>query len=278
MEQAMLVTFLAAAVASASSGQVGDARAERGPSTPQLLTEGPLVAPDDYPFEAIKLKQQGTVGVRLDVDKTGAVSGCTVTASSGSAALDTETCRLLRRKAKFRPALDSRQKRVPGTFTQKITWRLGDDALPIRQWTSRMVYDFAPDGQLSACRTQRSDSPAPLDCLDSARRVRTRADPDWPKGVKSLVFEERFEPGGTVDPSGGSVPAGLISRQMVSLMIGADGKLSDCRLVQAIGEPVAVSAICDFFAEPFEPPVDSQGNPTTVAATFSLSRYFVIQR
>ena len=79
---------------------------------------------DDYPLEALRNEEQGTVTVRLQVGATGRVSSCTVTASSGSNSLDRTTCEILQRRARFAPATDSSGTPVPDVYTQRITWRL----------------------------------------------------------------------------------------------------------------------------------------------------------
>jgi len=51
-------------------------------------------------------RYQGTVGVRIAVGPNGRPSGCQVSRSSGSAALDSATCRLLQQRLQFSPARD----------------------------------------------------------------------------------------------------------------------------------------------------------------------------
>lgn len=67
-----------------------------------------LIREDDYPSEAIRKNEEGTVGVEITVDERGGVADCVVYQSSGSAALDTQTCRLMWLRARFVPA------RTPG--------------------------------------------------------------------------------------------------------------------------------------------------------------------
>jgi protein TonB len=61
----------------------------------------------DYPASAIRGEESGTVRASLTVGPDGRVTNCTVTASSGSAALDAATCNILRRRGRFTPARDS---------------------------------------------------------------------------------------------------------------------------------------------------------------------------
>ncbi len=61
---------------------------------------------DDYPQSAIRNEEQGTTAVRLTIGTDGRVTDCSMTASSGSSALDSATCNILRRRARFTPAKD----------------------------------------------------------------------------------------------------------------------------------------------------------------------------
>src|SRR5688500_19922349 len=60
---------------------------------------GSLVSSDDYPASALRAREEGVTGFRLEIGPNGRVSGCTITQSSGSAALDSATCRLLTSRA-----------------------------------------------------------------------------------------------------------------------------------------------------------------------------------
>lgn len=62
--------------------------------------------PDVYPHEAIEAHQQGLVIAVAAVDARGAVKGCAIVATSGSAALDRATCETLNIHAHFLPGLD----------------------------------------------------------------------------------------------------------------------------------------------------------------------------
>ena len=57
----------------------------------------------------------------------GRVSDCSITASSGSTALDTETCNILRRRARFTPAKDQAGNPITDSFSQRIRWELPED-------------------------------------------------------------------------------------------------------------------------------------------------------
>lgn len=106
----------------------GETRASAGP---QPITSLPLLFSDeDYPAAALRAGEQGRTGFRLAIAANGRVSGCTVTASSGSAALDSATCRLIASRARFRPALDPVGRPAEGNFDGGIVWSLPADPAP----------------------------------------------------------------------------------------------------------------------------------------------------
>ncbi len=97
------------------------------PAAPRAQRVGNLaqyVGPDDYPPEALRRGQQGTVRFAVTVGTNGRVTECTITRSSGHEQLDEGTCRLARRKLRFNPG------RVGGRAVEMpavpfgITWTL----------------------------------------------------------------------------------------------------------------------------------------------------------
>ncbi|QIL02544.1 energy transducer TonB [Sphingomonas sinipercae] len=95
----------------------------RSPSDSSLKANLPgLIRADDYPPEALLRNEQGTVGARLVIDSGGRVSQCIVEQSSGSAILDTTTCDIFRKRAKFPPAAEATT--GERTFSQSVRWQL----------------------------------------------------------------------------------------------------------------------------------------------------------
>jgi protein TonB len=86
-----------------------------------------LFSDEDYPASAVRAGESGATGFRLDVGANGRVANCTVTSSSGSSALDSTTCRLLKSRARFSPATDSTGATTNDTVTGRIVWRLPAD-------------------------------------------------------------------------------------------------------------------------------------------------------
>jgi protein TonB len=85
------------------------------------------VSDEDYPSNAVRNEEQGTTRFRLVVGPDGKVKECSVTSSSGSSALDSTTCKLMRQRAKFTPAMDSNGKPTGDTVASAIRWVLPSD-------------------------------------------------------------------------------------------------------------------------------------------------------
>ena len=81
-----------------------------------------LFSPDDYPIAAMKAGRMGKADVRLRVGENGSISECSILRSSGSADLDTVTCKVLNERAKFEPARDVDGKAVRGIVVTSIQW------------------------------------------------------------------------------------------------------------------------------------------------------------
>ena len=82
---------------------------------------------DDYPAAALRGNDQGTTGFSLTIGPNGRVTDCSVTASSGSSALDQATCRILRSRARYTPARDASGNPTSGRDSGRVTWRLPAD-------------------------------------------------------------------------------------------------------------------------------------------------------
>jgi protein TonB len=84
-----------------------------------------LFSGDDYPASAQSAGAEGTARATLTISAEGRVVGCDITQSTGNRALDSATCSILRRRAKFTPARDSNGNPTTDTVqTPSIVWRL----------------------------------------------------------------------------------------------------------------------------------------------------------
>ena len=104
--------------------------AAAAPPGPPRPTDWPFrrFSADDYPAAAFRAEQQGFVAYRLKkIGPDGRASNCTILQSSGSAALDNSTCRIVRSRSRFTPAQDSAGRHVPDYRDGWVTWRLRDE-------------------------------------------------------------------------------------------------------------------------------------------------------
>ena len=77
-----------------------------------------------YPPGALKRGEQGKVAFRLTVEPSGSIGACDVTASSGFAALDNETCEMMVSFAKMDPIRNMDGRAIRATQSGFIVWRL----------------------------------------------------------------------------------------------------------------------------------------------------------
>lgn len=85
---------------------------------------------DDYPAAAVRAGEEGLTEIRLRIGADGRVTGCAITRSSGSAILDSETCRIAVARGRFHPALDSEGKPTPADLSGRVIWRLPSPPAP----------------------------------------------------------------------------------------------------------------------------------------------------
>lgn len=81
----------------------------------------------DYPPDALRQGQSGSVVVRFMVGTDGQASECRVVVTSHVSILDSETCRLISERLRYRPALDAQGQVVAATFIQTVHWRMPED-------------------------------------------------------------------------------------------------------------------------------------------------------
>jgi TonB family protein len=91
---------------------------------PRSDNPGSWVNDHDYPQSALRAGEQGSVVVRLHVEPDGRVSECVPVSSSGSEALDRQTCHIHVRRGRFEPALDASGQPVAASIASMVTWRI----------------------------------------------------------------------------------------------------------------------------------------------------------
>ena len=94
-----------------------------GEETPPRRIKG-RIKDSDYPEAAADAGASGTVQVRYFVNVDGRVSGCVVTQSSGNAALDETTCRLIEQRYRYDPSRDADGRPVRSIIVVNQDWVL----------------------------------------------------------------------------------------------------------------------------------------------------------
>jgi protein TonB len=98
-----------------------------GEQSVRMSENGEFIA-KNYPLRALKAREQGKVGFRLVVEPDGSLGSCEVTASSGSKALDNETCELILRHARLNPVRNADGRAIRAVQTGYIHWKLPSNA------------------------------------------------------------------------------------------------------------------------------------------------------
>jgi TonB family protein len=79
----------------------------------------------NYPVHLLREGEQGTVGVRLTINKEGRPTFCEVTMYSGPASFNDTACLQLIRHAQFSPATDETGSPVASFYSLRVTYKIG---------------------------------------------------------------------------------------------------------------------------------------------------------
>lgn len=151
-----------------ASYATGPLRLDSYPYAPQPLNRMELrIATEDYPASALAAGEQGTSMFTLDIDDTGKVQACSITTSSGSLALDQQSC-VVSARWKFQPARDIDGKPTRGRTKHSVVWNLPkgtprSTAAPIRPAFNpfektgafTLTLDYDADGKMIDCAAEQ---------------------------------------------------------------------------------------------------------------------------
>lgn len=104
---------------------------------------------DDYPPALRASDKEGAVEVELEVDEQGVPIACRITASSGEAELDSLTCTIFVKRARFVPARGEGGRPQKSKYAQKVAWRIPREKLVTQGF--KMTFSVDTDGKLSRC-------------------------------------------------------------------------------------------------------------------------------
>ncbi len=140
------------------SGGAGDGTGGGGGGTPAAYVSG-RIRNRDYPRNASRANQGGTVDVRLTVAPSGRVTACSVMRSSGNPDLDATTCRLIIERFRYRPARNAAGEPVEAVMGWRQRWWL-EDGGP-RNPAPPTAAPAAPSPTLPPTPPAPPDAPAP---------------------------------------------------------------------------------------------------------------------
>lgn len=107
------------------NGGNGGAAEGAGEGTEPVITRGDF-KPSDYPKALRETRPRGRTWTEVMVAVNGRPVSCRVTRSSGIALLDSETCRIIMQRFRFRPGRDAAGKPVVAPFDIDIAWEFLD--------------------------------------------------------------------------------------------------------------------------------------------------------
>lgn len=135
-----------------------------------------LFSSDDYPSEALRAGETGTVHVLLTIDTSGRVSDCHVKLSSLSPSLDAATCRVLSERARFEPAHDRAGRPVADNYSQRITWKIpAVDAQPVGGLEFHISIVEHIDGHFDCTTSPEKLAIPPADLCENTRELAKRS-------------------------------------------------------------------------------------------------------
>jgi TonB family protein len=83
-----------------------------------------LIESEDYPGVSLDEMHSGSVTFALLIDEQGKIADCSVIGTSGAAALDAQSCAVVSKRARFKPAVGLDGKPAKSSLVQRITWRI----------------------------------------------------------------------------------------------------------------------------------------------------------
>jgi TonB family protein len=208
---------------------------KREPAVRTRASLGNLIGNDDYPAEALRRDEQGTVGFRLSVGADGRVTGCTVTSSSGSAILDSTTCRLMSERARFTPARDRKGRPVADGVKARIVWRIkqGSNLLPFETSMIAVTIRATPAGEVS-CSIAVNGKPVTVSsCPEPPPSLAEVASATARTAEQTMV--RIVLPAGAAEPADPADHGTQILESEAELGIAADGSIIECRVVRSEG-------------------------------------------
>lgn len=233
-----------------------------------------LFGTDDYPLDALRNLEEGTVGVIIKIDERGRVADCLVEYSSESSSLDAQTCRILWLRARFEPARGKSGKQIESALRQRIRWQIPEpEPVPISPWSSRIILTLAKGGAVMSCKWQRNGvSKIDEGACGFFAVVPSQYLAPFMAGatadVSTVYMDNRFLPGEMTEQTAADPKTDLLGRQVIRVTIDPVGKISRCNVAESVGFAANLPNGC-LELEPwqYEMPTTKAGLPTSLDAT-----------
>lgn len=248
------------------------------PPKPKAVDPGAWVTNADYPLAAIRANEQGIVSFRLDIDQQGRVTGCTITASSGSSTLDVTTCRLLMRRGRFEPARDERGRAVASSFSSRFRWVI-PPRQPIQDRPGLLVVriDLAPDGRVENCSSEASGEAPPgvgeAQCTKAKAQSASAFFKQQAAAYRTIRFATSISRDQEAYPIDGSGWGKLLQRRAGEIHTDEAGKPVRCVSIATTG-PGSEKDFCSTLPAGLQPTADRFG-PAAHKTTFDYSVFGV---
>jgi len=123
----------------------------------------------DYPAESWRNGEVGDVSYALSVDTAGRVTDCKAEGYA-SPALQAETCRLLRERARFEPAKDRKGKAVAAIYSGYHVWQRREPEFGSGSFTFKVGFTLDERGKTSNCRVIERSGDIPPDLMRKFER------------------------------------------------------------------------------------------------------------
>lgn len=124
-------------------------------------------------------------------------------------------------------------------------------------WWERVTVTIAGDGKTQGCEYRTSTGEMSRDCkVDAGATPKEGATND---SLTRITFERRFTPG--AQPAAGEAPVGetLLGKQVMALIIDADGAVRGCKVVETSGDMTPNYGCAEAKAEKFNASASAGG-------------------
>lgn len=119
-----LTLTAAAAMALCANGAAAQDESQARGASPKDMHALAQFVQADYPVDALRYEEEGTVTMKLVIGPDGRVAKCTVTVSSGSTSLDEGACKAMTTHAVYEPARNAAGEAISDTLTQSIRYEI----------------------------------------------------------------------------------------------------------------------------------------------------------